>query len=286
MPSKQTTTETELTITAIRQGRVEFCLLGSSPLFFHRVGQKAQETLLLGGGGRKTKADKAQGLKHEPMKEYRESVYTNRGDERPTRLCFPAPGFKKAMGTAALVLPGMTKAEIGRLVWVEGYSIDIWGVPQLHMTPVRLLGMDRPLDIRTRAILPQWACRVEVRYVTPILKSQGIANLMGAAGMVSGIGDWRQEKGAGDHGRFEIVAPDHPQFQHIVQTGGREAQDAALQDPECYDEESRRLLTWFSAEVVKLGDARQAEEGAAPRRGRRKASAEDVWTKPGEEEAA
>jgi hypothetical protein len=51
---------------------------------------------------------------------------------------------------------------------------------------------------------------------------------------------------------FSLVAPDDPTFLRIVETQGRVAQDAALENPEPHDEETRELLGWFGGEVVRL----------------------------------
>ena len=244
-------TDGEISVLKIQQGVVEFCLLGSSPLIFNRMAEKAKRELLM-PKGRKTAADRAQSLKHVPMDEYRASVYRTVGDSEPTRLVFPSPGFKGAMATAALDLPGAKKSEIGRLSYVEGLSVNVFGVPQIFMSVVRSADMNKTPDIRTRAILPEWACRIRVRFVMPRLREQTVANLLAAAGVTVGVGDFRQEKGKGSFGQFALVNADDPAFQRIVAEQGREAQDAALVDPVPYDADTEELLSWFSAEVVRL----------------------------------
>lgn len=239
----------EISVLEIRQGQIEFCILGNSPLIYNRMAEKAKRELLM-PKGRKTAADRAMSLKHNPIEEYRASVY--RQETGNTRLVFPAPGFKGAMATAALDLPGTKKSEIGRLVWVPRYSVEVYGIPQLFMSVVRSADMNRTPDIRTRAILPNWACRVTVSFVMPKLREQAIANLLAAAGVTVGIGDFRQEKGKGSFGQFSLVQPDDPEFLRVIAEGGRDAQDAALERPESYDAETAELLDWFSAEVVKL----------------------------------
>ena len=248
----------EISVLEIQQGVVEFCILGTSPLIMNRMSEKAKRELLL-PKGRKTTAERAQSLKHNPVEEYRASVYRDASSEAPTRLSFPATGFKGAMMTAALDLPGARKSEIGRLVWTEGYSIGIYGVPRLFMSAVRSADMNRTPDIRTRAILPEWACRVRVRFVRPRLREQTVANLLAAAGITVGVGDFRQEKGKGNFGQFGLVGADDADFARIVAAGGAAAQDAALANPVPHDEESEELLAWFSAEVTRLhGNRKEA----------------------------
>ena len=254
----------EITILEISQGSMEFAIVGTSPYYFNRMSEKAKRTLLL-GGRKKTDADKAANLKHNPPEEYRDSVYRYADDNHATRLKVPCPAFKGVMTTAALVLPGTRKTEIGRLVWMPDRFLDFYGIPKLAMDVVRSSDIARTPDIRTRAILPRWACRVEVRFVTPNLNSKSIANLMAAGGIVAGVGDYRQEKGKGNFGQFRCCNLDDPEYLDIVKNEGRKAQDAALHHYEAYDAETEELLSWFSAEVVRLGRERDEPRKTATR---------------------
>lgn len=245
-------TEAEIAILPISQGEVTFAVVGTTPLIFNRMAEKAKRELLL-GGSRKTAADKAANLKHNPVDEYRASVYRNKGEDVPTRLALPAPAFKGAMATAALDLPGTKKTEIGRLVWVVGTHVHLYGVPELLMSVVRSADMNKTPDIRTRATVPSWACMVTVRFVQPKLNATAIGNLMAAAGVIAGVGDFRQEKGKGNFGQFRLVGLDDEEFQRIAISGGRKIQDEALLNYRCHDEETEELLDWYSAEIIRLG---------------------------------
>lgn len=249
MAGRKTTDSVEIDVVQMQQGRITLCVLGSSPLIYNQMSEKARRDLLM-PAGRKTAAQKAQNLKHEPMTEYRASVYRRAdGEAGPTRLVFPAPAFKAAMANAAKDMPtSVAKAQVGRLSWVEGYSVDVYGAPMLHMSVVRSADMNRTPDIRTRAILPAWACRVTLTFIMPVLSANTVATLMQAAGMVCGIGDWRQEKGSGNHGQFRIVDGDDAEFQRVIRDGGRDVQDAALADPLAYDAATADLLAWFEDE--------------------------------------
>ena len=183
--------------------------------------EKAKRELLL-PAGRKTAAFKAQNIKHDPIAEFRGSVYRWAGDDHPTRLKFPAPAFKGALASAALEVPGAKKAQIGRLVWVEGFSVDIYGTPELLMSVVRSADIAKTPDIRTRAILPEWCCRLVINYIRPTLTQQALAVLLQWSGLVIAVGDFRQEKGKGSYGQFRLVNEDDPEFRRIVETGSRE----------------------------------------------------------------
>jgi hypothetical protein len=121
------------------------------------------------------------------------------------------------------------------------------------MAMVRSSDMNRTPDVRTRCIVPEWACRITVAFPVPILKEQTVSNLFAAAGMIQGVGDWRPEKGSATFGQFELVSEDDPDFQRIVKSGGREAQIKAMEIAEPYDIETEELLAWFVKEVDRRG---------------------------------
>jgi hypothetical protein len=267
--TKQTKPPAEIDVLEVTRGRIEFCVLGTSPLIPNRLSEKVRRELLL--PRKKTAADRAANLKHNPPEEYRASCYTSAGDGPPTRILFPAVAFKSALASVALDIPGAVKAQIGRLTWVVGDYVHIYGVPKLYMAPVRNSDINRTPDIRTRAILPQWAARIAITYVKPLMHQQAVANLLAAAGIMRGVGDGRAEKGKFNFGQFELVSANDPRFCAIVAEGGREAQDKALADPEPYDLESAELLTWFSDELVRrrgrnggVSDAEDDEDGGEP----------------------
>jgi hypothetical protein len=116
------------------------------------------------------------------------------------------------------------------------------------MSIVRSADMNKTPDVRTRAIVPVWACRLSVTFVQPLIRAQAVANLLAAAGITIGVGDWRPEKGAGSYGQFRIVDQDDAEFRAILKAGGRKAQEEALEHPVCYDDETTELLSWYEDE--------------------------------------
>lgn len=241
-----------INIVEITQGKLSCNILGLTPLIFNRVSEKAKQQLLM-PPARKNAADKASSLKHNPLQEFRDSPYTAKESDAPTLLRLPAETFKGAMRSAALDMPGAAKSVIGRLTYVNGAYVPIYGIPKLLMSVTRSADINRTPDIRTRAIVARWACRLTVTYVMPILREQAIVNLLAAAGIIRGVGDWRQEKGSGSYGQFEIVANDDARFREIVKTGARVAQAQAMESAECYDAETAELLAWYVAETNRRG---------------------------------
>lgn len=248
MATKKNNTEEISEILKVTTGTFECCIVGTSPLILNRMSQKAQRELLM-PRGRKTAVDKATSLKHTPIDEYRASAYTIKDENAPTLLAHLATAFKGALRTAALDMPGAKKAQIGRLTYVPGELIGIYGVPKLTMNIVRSADMNKTPDVRTRAIVPQWACRVSVTFVQPLIRAQAVANLLAAAGITVGVGDWRPEKGSSNYGQFRICDKNDPEFLDILKTGGREAQLEAMEHPVCYDDETTELLSWFEDEL-------------------------------------
>jgi hypothetical protein len=226
------------------------------------MAEKEKRNLLL-PSGRKTQAERAASLKHNPIEEFRGSLHRTLRNDRPTRLVFPAVGFKAALGTAALDMPATKKSQIGRLTWVLGDDVPIWGIPELYMAVVRNSDLNRTADVRTRAILREWATEISVSFARPLLTSSTVLHLLAAAGMTVGIGDYRQEKGKGSYGQFELVDDKDARWQAVVKAGGRKDQDAAIELATPYDADSQEMLAWYMSERTR----REAEPKLTRRRG-------------------
>ncbi len=234
----------EIVIEKLTVGEASVWIKGQTPMIYNSMSAKVKHELLM-PKGRKTTADKAQNLKHDPVEEFRASVYRARVNG-PTTLVFPCGAVKSAMCNAALEIPGAKKAQVGRLVWVEGESVDVYGVPHLLMSVTRSADMNKTPDVRTRAILPEWCCRVTVRFVMPTMNETTVARLLETAGLVIGLGDFRQEKGKGNYGQFALA--DEAECKAIIAKGGKAVQDKALENPVAYDPESKELLEWYVTE--------------------------------------
>ena len=252
MPVAKTTESAEIVVNPIQTKTIRVALLGTRPLIINRMSEKARRELLL-PAGRRSVAARAASLKHDPYAEFRASVYTLPSAEEPTYLAALAAWFKGAMMTASLDLPGTRKAQIGRLVWVEGERVPLFGIPELFMSTVRSADMNKTPDIRTRCIVPRWALELDITFVVPMLTERSIINLLAAAGMIAGVGDWRNEKGKGTYGQFRLADPDDAAFHEIVADGGRDQQIAAMQSPQFYDLESEEGYAWFEESVTERG---------------------------------
>lgn len=236
-----------LQIDPLKQGRARLRIIGITPMYFNAMSVKAKRSLLL-GGGKKTAAEKKE-IKHDPESEYRASVYKQSAG--PTLLCFPAPGIKNAMATAALVTDGVKKTDVQRLIFLPQERVSIWGTPYLKMDVVRSADMNRTPDVRTRAFLPRWCAEVDFAFVTPALSVHSIVSLLANAGIVCGIGDFRQEKGKGSYGTFRVATDDDEELWQEITAEARERQQQALDEPTAYDDETRELWAMVRQERMR-----------------------------------
>ncbi len=243
--------ETEVfEILRLRQTNMKVYLLGTTPLMMNRMTAKAKQQLLL-GGVRKNRAALEANQKHNPPEEYRDCTYKCADTKAPTLFHFPNNAFKKAMAQAAVDTPGAAKAQIGRLVSVKDPTVHIYGKSYLHMGIVRQGGIQKTPDVRTRAIFPEWACSLTVTYISSILKESDVLNLLASAGMITGIGDGRTEKGTFDFGQWEVVGENDKRWLDIVKKQGRKVQEECMMVPTAYDADAEELLAWYEEEVVR-----------------------------------
>lgn len=238
----------------IGMGEVEFCLLGVTPIIINRMATKAKRELLI-PKLKGTRAELRASLKHDPRKEFVESVYRDPRPNAPTRLLALPVWFKKGTASMALDIPssGTSKTQLGRCMHAMGERVPLYGVPYVHMGIVRMSDMARTPDVRTRCIIPEWACKVTVRYMKPIMNEKMLFKLLSAAGMFRGAAEWRPEKGSGDYGQYRIVSADDAEFKERLKMG-RQVQDAVLSAPTLlpehfYDEDARDLYAYWEEQV-------------------------------------
>jgi hypothetical protein len=245
----------EITILNVETRSIPLYLVGDTPLIINRLSEKAKHELLM-PKGRKTAAEKQSSLKHDPLKEFQASPHVFKGSNEPTLLGMPAAAPKRAIASAALDIPGAKKQQIGRLVWVSGEILSVYGQPKMFIKPVRSADMNHTPDIRTRCIIPNWVLFMNVTFVSPILRDKTVMSLVAASGLYIGIGDWRPEKGAGNYGQY------HPMTEEAVKNDrkvkailaeGRKQQEAAMLSPDFYDDESRELYEFYQHEFKERG---------------------------------
>lgn len=250
-------TEAEIYVVREEKGELTLGVLSEAPMLFNRMAEKAKRELLY-PRGRRNAADRASTMKHDPLGEFRASAKQLVAPDEPTLLAIPSSAFHLAMCTAALDTPGTNKSQIGRLTWVEGEWARIYGMPMMKMDIVRSADINHTPDVRTRAIVPEWATVITVTFVRPNLIEQPVFQLLANAGLHIGVGDWRQGKGNGSYGRFRLVAPDDPDLLRIMKSGGRAAQIEGMEAAKPYDEETEELYAWYTDEVQRRRGTQKA----------------------------
>jgi hypothetical protein len=245
--AKKTDETQEVTVQPLKRGTVKLRIIGVTPLFQNRMANKAKFQLLT-GGQKKGKADRA-GIKHDPLSEFRDSAEIL--SSGPTALGLRVVAVKAAMATAALETPGLTKTSAQRLLFMPGDHTALYGTPQLRMDVVRSADINRTPDIRSRCYLPHWGAEIEVNFITPQLSVQSVVSLLCNAGILIGVGDFRQEKGKGGYGCFRVLGEGEKdsEWDDLVKNHGRKSQTAALSDPEYANTDTEDLMEHFFSEV-------------------------------------
>lgn len=242
------TTETaEIQITPLKRGSVKLRIIGTQPLFQNRMANKVKEGLLV-GTRKKTKAER-QEIKHDPLLEFRSSAEIVQGG--PTALGLRVVAVKAAMCTAALETAGITKTSAQRLLFMPGDFVPLYGTPQLRMDVVRSADINRTPDVRSRAFLPKWGAEIEIHYIVPQLSVTSVVTLLCNAGVLIGVGDFRQEKGKGGFGSFRVLGEGEKdaEWDDLVKNHGRKAQEPALDDPDYADRDTEDLMRFYAGEV-------------------------------------
>lgn len=246
--ASSTTKTQNIDVEPLKRGIVTLRIIGTTPLYQHRMSAKAKEQLIISESRRKSKDP----FKTHPLEAFRDALEI-RPDSGATACGLRVVSLKGAMCTAALAVKGVHKTDVQRLIFMPGNVVPLYGTPQIKMDTVRLSGMGRAPDLRTRPYFPKWGAEIEVHYVSPNLTLEGVVNLVANAGVVAGIGDFRQEKGAGNYGSFRVIAADEddPEWDDLVLNHGIEAQEAAIKAPEPADDETRELLGFYWQQISK-----------------------------------
>lgn len=247
MAKKTTTTAPDdvIQVSPLRRVNAKIKIVGLTPLFQNRMSEKVRQGFLT-GTKKKTAAEKV-AIKHDPYGEFRATM--ERMADGPTALGLRVVALKASMCSAAIETAGLTKAGTQRLLFMPGDLCNLYGIPQLRLDVVRSADQAKTPDIRSRAFLPRWAAEVEISFISPQLNFTAVATLLANAGVLIGIGDYRQEKGKGSFGCFRVADDDDAEWHAIVKEGGRDAQLAAIENPEFADDETSDLMSFYASEA-------------------------------------
>ncbi|MGE3645447.1 MAG: hypothetical protein AB7F96_16485 [Beijerinckiaceae bacterium] len=235
------TKTTEVQITALQRGTVRLRIIGTTPMFQNRMPNKVMQILLTGGSKGRPKNT----IKHDPLAEYRNSAEIL--PEGPTALGLRVIAVKAAMCTAALETEGITKTAAQRLLFMPGDFFHLYGVPQLRMDVVRSADVARTPDVRTRCYIPKWGAEVNIHFAFPQMSMLTVMTLLNNAGVLVGVGDYRQDKGKGSFGSFRVVAEGEQddEWDDLVANHGRQPQLEALESPEYANQDTADLMAFY-----------------------------------------
>lgn len=241
MQKKQVKPETKSIVDDFETREAVVWLKGTTPLLYASL-SKAIKLSLLGFKRDRSISDRTVCEPYSPLADYRDSVHTGDGSG-PTRLTLPSHAFRHAFAQVTRHLnTGVTMLQMKQLLWLPGDNVSVYGVPEL------LMGVEKRhkehVTLCANAIVPQWCCKLSVRYVYPNLSDVAITEIIARAG--SGVGVGRTYRAdVRDYGRFCIS--DEKRVAKIVKAGCIKQQDAALETPAMYDEDTEQL---FSAHQV------------------------------------
>ncbi len=176
-------------------------IVGISPLILNPFTEKAIEEMLGAQGGR---------ARLRRPKVVQDEVENRIQRIEDGRIGFNAMSFKKAMISAAAMVPKIKSTHIKQGVFFEpdGFcgitavvALDIEGEPQPLKAHVR--NATGVADVRVRPIIHSWSAELKMVLQTHVISLEQAINVLRLAGRGVGIGDWRPEK-TGVYGRFEV----------------------------------------------------------------------------------
>lgn len=134
---------------------------------------------------------------------------------------------------------------------MPGDLTPLYGTPKLRLDVVRSADINRTPDVRSRAYLPKWGAEIDISFITPQLGIASVVSLLCNAGILVGVGDFRQEKGKGAFGSFRVLGEGEKdaEWDDLVKNHGRRAQEAAIKSPQYADRDTEDLMEFYDQEV-------------------------------------
>lgn len=183
----------QIVITPPNYQVVEVPIVGTAPYLQNRFSQKAQDLMAenMEQGG------KAKSKKNRPPRDFDADFRGSQHIAAGGWHGIPAAAFRSAMIDVCRIADVvMTRAKLLLFVLADGLDSDdgtplvkiIGKKPVMHKGPVRL--KSGVPDIRARAMWPEWAAIVRVRFDADMMSATTIVNLLDRAGS-AGVGEGR-----------------------------------------------------------------------------------------------
>lgn len=197
MALPQPTTDT-IYIPPIERETFKLVLIGDTPLVVHAMSEKARKVL----SHTETKVKGPKTLRV-PQEEAEACLHLTEDG----KYGFPTRSFKAAAGDAAILLDGIAKTTVRRLIWLRGEMAEIVAPDGWTMREdiVRLAGPSRTPEVRWRPQFFPWKVQLTVTTQPTLLPVEAVVNLFNWAGAFIGVGEDRPGKSGGDWGRFHVA---------------------------------------------------------------------------------
>lgn len=197
-----------------------FWIVNDTPIICHAWSHKAKIEMLQ----KQVKSTKPGKEARDPEGDFVSSLYEMGKDKDGTTVFgFPVTGVKKAILGAAHKDKGLAKTAVMAGLWLDAAMtsvrpalagaicdmplVRIWGSePAMREDMVRVgVGLNKKASLAYRAQFTYWAMRIRGRLNPTVLTPEGLAFLIGEAGLASGLGEWRNEK-SGIFGAFHLAS--------------------------------------------------------------------------------
>ena len=188
-----------LMLKPILQERVQFTIVGTSPMIQHKWSQKAIDMILEKKTQGKKTRDRDRSIPEEEADAAAYKTVTGKHG-------IPVTALKAAIIGAAHKDIGIEKTLVRKALFIE--CPDANGVlpmkcdkPTTRTDPVRV--GQGSADLRFRPMFVNWSVRISAVIDAELLQLQDVMVLVDRAGFGVGICEWRPEKG-GEYGRFKV----------------------------------------------------------------------------------
>jgi hypothetical protein len=203
--------ETSVVISAPKFATLEIILQGAAPLVVERFSKKAELMAKMAEG--KSAGSKKIRDARDYDKEAEEARYRHKDGWEGMN----AAAFRAGMISACrLVGFKMTLAKLSTFVEADGYDakdgiplVRVFGDSETYTAHTR--NATGVVDVRSRPMYREWACKLKVRYDMDQFSAQDVYNLISRVGLQVGIGAGRPDSKASagcGFGLFEVVPND------------------------------------------------------------------------------
>ena len=183
-------------------------IVGITPLVMHNFCNKSKyqlkeigeiESGMKQGGKKKNIAD--------PEEDYQNSIYYFADGKRGG---MPAIAIKSARVYAGYQIFKKPQTQTRAAIFVcpgeqetGNGLIEVHGEHRMREDMVRIGTINKVASPRYRAEFPEWKMDITIKYFSDVISAEEVIKLLAAAGLASGLGEWRPQKG-GQMGMWNV----------------------------------------------------------------------------------